>query len=144
MAYGVLLEYATIQSYHSYSYGRFLLMVGGAVPLCIGVSWGIIIYSAMATSDQRVASWWLRPWVDALLALLIDLSMDAVAIRLGFWTWGRQVPGSVCRWAISMDGSWWWRAFPCSCGSAGRWRRGHAHVSGLGASFRCWPFPCLS
>src|SRR3954447_9481139 len=91
MVYGVLLEYATIQTYHSYTYGRFLVMIGGAVPLCIGVSWGIIIYTAMATSDQRVASWWLHPWVDALLALLIDLSMDAVAIRLGFWTWG--IPG---------------------------------------------------
>ncbi len=92
MAYGVVLEYATIQSFHSYTYGHFLVMVGGAVPLCIGVSWGIIIYTAMATSDHQIGSGRLRPWADALLALLIDLSMDAVAIRLGFWTWGTPGP----------------------------------------------------
>ncbi|GAC1543632.1 MAG: hypothetical protein NVS2B7_17480 [Herpetosiphon sp.] len=92
MLYGVLLEYATIQAFHSYTYGRFLVMIGGAVPLCIGVSWGIIIYTAMVTSDLRVRSWQVRPWVDALLALLIDLSMDAVAIRLGFWAWGMPGP----------------------------------------------------
>jgi uncharacterized membrane protein len=34
----------------------------------------------------------MRPVVDAVLALTIDLSMDAIAIRLGFWTW--DVPGA--------------------------------------------------
>ncbi len=36
--------------------------------------------------------WYLRPVLDALLALTIDLSMDAIAIRLGFWTWGAAGP----------------------------------------------------
>ena len=54
MVYGVLLEYATIQSYQAYTYGRFLVMVFGEVPFCIGVSWGIIISTAMETSDRLV------------------------------------------------------------------------------------------
>ncbi len=88
MAYGVLLEYATILTYEAYSYGRFLIMFRDAVPLCIGVSWGLIIYTAMETSERLGLPWPLRPVLDALLALNIDLSMDAIAIRLGFWTWG--------------------------------------------------------
>ena len=87
MVYGVLLEYAAITIFQAYDYGHFLIMVAGMVPLCIGISWGIILYTAMATSDCFDLPWYLRPIVDALLALTIDLSMDAIAIRLGFWTW---------------------------------------------------------
>ena len=87
MSYGVLLEYATIRSYQSYAYGHFLIMLFESVPLCIGLSWGMIIYTAMETSDRFGLPWYLRPVLDALLALTIDLSMDAIAIRLGFWTW---------------------------------------------------------
>jgi uncharacterized membrane protein len=87
MIYGVLLEYAAIVTFQAYDYGQFLFMIAGTVPLCIGVSWGIILYTAMATSDCFGIVWYLRPIVDALLALTIDLSMDAIAIRLGFWTW---------------------------------------------------------
>lgn len=91
IGYGVLLEYAAIQSFHAYRYGQFLIMLGG-VPLCIGLSWGIIIYTAMESSDRFRLPWYLRPLVDAMLALTIDLAMDAVAIRLGFWAWG--APGA--------------------------------------------------
>jgi len=87
MIYGVLLEYSAIQTFHAYQYGHFILMIGGVVPLCIGVGWGLIIYTAMETSDRFALPWYLRPIVDAALALTIDLSMDAIAIRLGFWTW---------------------------------------------------------
>jgi hypothetical protein len=89
MIYGLLLEYGAIVTFHAYVYGHFLIMIFGAVPLCIGISWGMIIYTAMETSDRFALPWYLRPILDALLALTIDLSMDAIAIRLGFWTWGR-------------------------------------------------------
>jgi uncharacterized membrane protein len=92
MIYGVLLEYSAIVTFHAYVYGHFLIMIVGAVPLCIGVSWGLIIYTAMETSDRFALVWYLRPIVDALLALTIDLSMDAIAIRLGLWTWGQAGP----------------------------------------------------
>jgi uncharacterized membrane protein len=92
MIYGLLLEYGAIVTFHAYVYGHFLIMIFGAVPLCIGVSWGMIIYTAMETSDRFALPWYLRPILDALLALTIDLSMDAIAIRLGFWTWGQAGP----------------------------------------------------
>src|SRR5262249_3610905 len=119
MIYGVLIEYGAILTFHAYVYGHFLIMIFGAVPLCIGVSWGLIIYTAMETSDRFALPWYLRPIVDALLALTIDLSMDAIAIRLGLWTWGRPVLGSACRSATSTPGSLWCSVSRCCCASVG-------------------------
>ena len=110
MIYGLLLEYGAIITFHAYVYGHFLIMIVGAVPLCIGVSWGMIIYTAMETSDRFALPWHLRPILDALLALTIDLSMDAIAIRLGFWTWRQAGPwfgvplGNFYAWFIVVFG----------------------------------------
>lgn len=70
-----------------YAYGRFLIM-SGDVPIVIGVSWGLIIYSAMLFSEAGSLPGWARPLLDGLLALNIDLAMDAIAICLGMWDWG--------------------------------------------------------
>jgi uncharacterized membrane protein len=86
--YGILLELATLRQLSAYEYGHFLLMIGD-VPLCIGVAWSCIIYSAMEFSDASSLPYWARPILDGLLALNIDLALDAVAIRLGFWSWGQ-------------------------------------------------------
>jgi hypothetical protein len=86
--YGIILELATIHQLNAYDYGHFLLMIGN-VPLCIGVAWSCIIYSAMEFSDASSLPYWVRPVLDGLLALNIDLALDAVAIRLGFWSWGQ-------------------------------------------------------
>ncbi len=86
--FGVALELATIRELHAYEYGRFLVMVFD-VPLCIGVAWSCIIYSSMEFSNASSLPYWARPVLDGLLALNIDLALDAVAIRLGFWDWGQ-------------------------------------------------------
>jgi hypothetical protein len=85
--FGVLLELATIRQLNAYQYGRFLVMVL-EVPLAIGAGWGVILYSAMMYSDATALPGWARPMLDGLLALNIDLAMDAIAIRLGMWDWG--------------------------------------------------------
>jgi hypothetical protein len=84
--FGLLLEWATIQQLEAYEYGRFLFMLG-EVPVPIGVAWGTIIYSARLYSDATSLPGWARPLLDGLLALNLDLSLDALAIRLGFWNW---------------------------------------------------------
>jgi hypothetical protein len=86
--YGIVLELATLRQLTAYEYGHFLIMIGD-VPLCIGVAWSCIIYSAMEFSDTSSLPYWARPILDGLLALNIDLALDAVAIRLGFWSWGQ-------------------------------------------------------
>lgn len=85
--FGIMLELATIRQLHAYEYGHFLLMVLD-VPLCIGIAWSCIIYSSMEFSDASNLPYWARPVLDGLLALNIDLALDAIAIRLGFWNWG--------------------------------------------------------
>lgn len=86
--YGIILELATLRQLNAYEYGQFLLMIGD-VPLCIGIAWSCIIYSSMEFSDASNLPYWVRPILDGLLALNIDLALDAVAIRLGFWSWGQ-------------------------------------------------------
>ena len=86
--FGVLLELATIRQLNAYQYGQFTLMVLN-VPLCIGVAWSCIIYAVMEFSDGSSLQYWTRPVLDGLLALNIDLALDTVAIRLGFWDWGQ-------------------------------------------------------
>ena len=86
--FGIILELATIRQLEAYEYGQFLIMILD-VPLCIGAAWGCILYSVMEFSDASSLPYWTRPILDGLLALNIDLALDAIAIRLGFWDWGQ-------------------------------------------------------
>lgn len=85
-AFGLVIEGAVIDFVDGYHYGAFLLMVRD-VPLCIGLSWGILILSAMRTADRLQIPVRVRPLFDALLVLLVDVGMDVVAVELGFWNW---------------------------------------------------------
>jgi uncharacterized membrane protein len=86
--FGVTLELVTIRQLHAYEYSQFLIMILD-VPLCIGIGWSCILYSSMEFSDASSLPYWTRPVLDGLLALNIDLALDAVAIRLSFWDWGQ-------------------------------------------------------
>jgi uncharacterized membrane protein len=88
LVFGVLLEELNvILSGGFYVYGRDFLIILDQAPLSIGMGWAVIIYSAMRISDSYSLSERVKPFFDAIQAILIDLSMDAVAIRLGFWRW---------------------------------------------------------
>ena len=113
--FGVLLEYGTIQQLHSYSYGRFLIMLGD-VPLPIGVAWGCIVYSARLFSDASNLPVWARPLLDGLLALNIDLSMDTIAIRLGFWNWAINMNSQFFGVPYANFWAWFWVVASFSAG----------------------------
>jgi uncharacterized membrane protein len=88
--FGLLLEYVNVVSNAGYKYGQFWLMLGHApdnIPVCIGMGWGIIIYTSRLVSDSRGLPLIAAAAFDALLALSIDLSMDVVAYRLHMWHW---------------------------------------------------------
>lgn len=87
LVFGVFLEWMTLRQLEAYTYGQFLIMLDGA-PLAVGMGWAIIIYSAMTFTQQLDMPIYTRPLLNGLLALNIDLAMDVIAIRLGFWTWG--------------------------------------------------------
>ena len=88
--FGLILEYVNVNANMGYVYGRFGVMFGHTpndIPLCIGVGWGIIMYTARLFTDRLGVSLWACAALDAVLALGVDFSMDTVAYRLHMWTW---------------------------------------------------------
>lgn len=93
--FGLLLENCEVLT-SSYTYGRFRLMVGHApldVPLFVGFAWGLIMYTARLFSNAAGLPTFAAAALDTLLALSIDLSMDAVAYRMHFWNWDWSASG---------------------------------------------------
>jgi len=123
MLFGLILEWATIQQLHSYAYGRFSVMLG-EIPLVVGVSWGLILYSARLFSDAADLPEWARPVMDGLLALNIDLAMDAIAIRLGMWDWGQGLAFEYFGVPWANFWAWFWVVFFFSAGLrlSSRWK----------------------
>lgn len=115
VVFGLLLEMATIQQLHAYQYAHFSLMVGD-VPVMVGVAWGTIIYSVRLFSDSSNIPEWARPILDGLLALNIDLSMDAIAIRLGMWDWGLGFKAQYFGVPYANFWAWFWVVFSFSFG----------------------------
>ncbi|HEX3036743.1 MAG TPA: carotenoid biosynthesis protein [Thermodesulfobacteriota bacterium] len=111
--FGLLLEWATIQQLDAYEYGRFLVMLG-PVPVVMGVAWGAIIYSVRSFSDKTNLPEWARPVLDGLMALNIDLSMDAIAIRLGMWDWGKGLDYQYFGVPYNNFWAWFWVVFSFS------------------------------
>ncbi len=103
--YGLCFESMAVAS-GFYEYAPFTFRIWKS-PLVIGMGWAVIGVSVMWFSDKLNTTEWSRPFLDAGLALLIDLGMDAVAIRdryvfasgedsklLGMWNWGLPYQGS--------------------------------------------------
>src|SRR5919202_305559 len=106
--FGLLLEEGDIIIFGTYSYNQNWISVV-FVPIGIGLTWAMIITSAMNFSDalglpslddprapipanmvdriKWLARGSLAPVADAVWAIILDLALDAVAIRLGLWTW---------------------------------------------------------
>lgn len=86
-AYGLILETLNIYMSGVYAYSPAFLLKFCDVPLSIGAGWAVIYYLAQSTANRFDLRWWQSPLLMALLALSCDVAMDAVAIRLGFWSW---------------------------------------------------------
>ena len=102
LAFGMSLEILAVQS-GRYSYPPFNLMLFN-VPLIIGIGWAVILFSTMWLTDSLKIPEWSRVFVDAFLALLIDLNMDAVAIR-DIYTFGT-ISSGMWAWGIPLDAEW--------------------------------------
>ena len=89
VCFGLVLEYLEVAS-NSYTYGRFLLMLGHApldIPVSVGLAWGIILYTSRLFSDGLRLPWVAAAALDTLLALNIDLTIDVIAYRMHMWHW---------------------------------------------------------
>ncbi len=120
MLFSYTTEIFAINLLHEYYYNHFLIMIcrdarlpGGVyigcvapsscVPLAIPVMEGIIIYAIIQTSNRLNLPWAVRPVLDGLLAISIDLVMDPIVSAsvmcqpaippvtvepgAGFWVW---------------------------------------------------------
>ena len=85
--YGLILEELDMRFFKSYHYGNGFKMMLGRVPVSIALLWAVIVSGAMAVSDAAGLPEAVKPFFDALLAVWMDLSLDAIAIRTGFWSW---------------------------------------------------------
>lgn len=85
--FGLLLEQGDIMIFGSYAYNQLFLLKIGAVPVAIALAWAMIIRSCMTISDAAGVPARIAPLSDALLAILLDLSFDTIAIRQGLWHW---------------------------------------------------------
>lgn len=106
LVYGIVLEWGVMLHFQTYSYSSHFWFTLGPVPLTIGLCWGLIIYGAMAYTDQLGLSRSVAPFADALLAILLDFAFDAVAIRLRLWTWN--IPFDAGYFGVPADNFWAW------------------------------------
>jgi hypothetical protein len=86
-AFGLLLEESSQLIFETYNYSPDWVLVLDRAPLVIGLTWALLIAGAMRITDALGVRRWTAPFVDAALVIMLDLAFDAVAIRVGMWTW---------------------------------------------------------
>src|SRR6186997_1635018 len=90
-AFGLLLEEGDQLIFQTYHYSSNFILAVDRAPVAIGLTWALIIAGAMRITDALGVRRRYAPIIDSLLAIMLDLAFDAIAIRMGLWTW-RGVP----------------------------------------------------
>lgn len=145
--FGLLLEEGDILIWGTYHYNPNWILLD-RVPIGIAMTWALIIVSALNMTDalgisdasvnlqtrgrKFFAFASLAPFADALWAILLDLALDAVAIRLGLWTWN--VPSGAGWYGVPWGNfySWlfvaFWFSFFTRLVRAKKWNRAQLAV----------------
>jgi|ERR1700744_1863969 len=75
-----------------YHYGKTLRFQLLEVPLIIGINWFLLTYSAGVLMDRsRLKSMFFRIITGALLLVLLDVLIEAMAMCLDYWHWANDV-----------------------------------------------------
>jgi uncharacterized membrane protein len=85
--FGILLEEGDQLVFQTYHYSSDWILTVDRAPVVIGLTWALIIAGAMRLTDALGVRRRYAPFVDAVLAISLDLGFDAIAIRIGLWTW---------------------------------------------------------
>ncbi len=85
--FGLLLEEGDQLMFGTYHYSTEWLVSIDRAPVAIGLTWALILAGAMRITDALGVRRRYAPFVDAVLAISLDLAFDAIAIRMGLWTW---------------------------------------------------------
>lgn len=81
-----VVRFANVRGGYSYHPASWF-QIAGDTPLYVPLAWGYILATSRTLTDRLRLKFWARPFCDALLTLVIDASLDVVAIRLHFWSW---------------------------------------------------------
>jgi hypothetical protein len=85
--YGWILEESAIAIFHRYAYTPGFLVKFLDAPFSIAVGWAAILYSGIIIAEGLSLSRFKTALFVALWGLSIDFSMDALAVKFGYWTW---------------------------------------------------------
>jgi hypothetical protein len=75
----------------TYHYGEALGTKQWEVPLMIGINWSLLIFSIGSAVEKLNSNIWTRCLLGAILMILIDILIEPVAIKLGYWSWDSNI-----------------------------------------------------
>lgn len=87
---GFFIEVAGVRSgmiFGEYRYGDSLGYKWLGVPLIIGLNWTMLCYYSVFTFSNWVKQWYLVALLAATGITGLDIIMEPVAVKLGFWRW---------------------------------------------------------
>lgn len=90
MLVGFFVEVAGIRTgviFGQYEYGPTLGTQWLGVPLIIGLNWFMLTYMGGVLASHLPLPGFLRAVVAALLLVGMDICLEPVAVRYGFWNW---------------------------------------------------------
>jgi len=73
-----------------YSYGAVLGIKAFGVPLMIGLNWFLLVYLTGGIFQKMIKNDLIAAASGASLMVLLDLSLERVAIALDFWRWHQE------------------------------------------------------
>lgn len=87
---GYLIELIGIESrliFGNYSYGETLGYKLYGVPVVMGLNWFLMVYSCGMVANLFRFGVFLKSIIGAFLMVILDVSLEPVAISLDFWNW---------------------------------------------------------
>jgi Carotenoid biosynthesis protein len=123
--FGLLLEQGDIKIFGSYAYNQGFFIKLGSVPVAIALAWAMIITSSMFMSDRLRIPARLAPFADAIFAILLDLSLDTIAIRQGLWHWN--IPLHAGFFGVPAGNYYGWLFVAFGFSAWTRWVRARSH-----------------
>ncbi|MGI8871239.1 MAG: carotenoid biosynthesis protein [Candidatus Limnocylindria bacterium] len=120
--FGILLEEGDQLIFGSYHYAADWILKLDRAPIAIGLTWALILAGAMRITDALGVQRRYAPFVDALLAISLDLAFDAIAIRIGLWTW-RGVPSNEGWFGVPAGNFYAWLFVALGFSLVTRWLR---------------------
>ena len=121
-AFGILLEEGDQLVFETYHYSTDWILAIDRAPIVIGLTWALIIAGAMRLTDALGVRRRYAPFVDAVLALSLDLAFDAIAIRMGLWTW-REIGPTDGWFGVPAGNFYSWLFVTLAFSSLTRWLR---------------------